>query len=115
MAERTPAALEDALLSRLSGAVAAQMGLHYPRERWPDLERAIAAAAPDLAMENAEACARRLVSAPLTTRQIKVLAGHLTVGETYFFREKRSFQVLEEEILPELLRRRGRTDKRLRI
>ena len=37
-------ALPDSLLSRLSDFLASQMGLHFPRERWRDLERGIAAA-----------------------------------------------------------------------
>ena len=39
--------LPDSLLSRLSEFVAIQTGLHFPPERWADLERGIAAAAPD--------------------------------------------------------------------
>ena len=46
----------------------------------------------------------RLLSASLTRRQVEILACHLTVGETYFFREKKSFGVLEERIFPELMR-----------
>jgi chemotaxis protein methyltransferase CheR len=37
-----------------------------------------------------------------------ILASHLTVGETYFFRDKHAFALLEGEILPALVRaRRG--------
>lgn len=108
-------AFSDQLNMSLSDLLAAQTGLHFPRERWRDLERGIAAAAPALGMPDAESCAHRLLSAPLTRHQIGVLAGHLTVGETYFFREKMSFEALEQHILPQLIRARAPAERRLRI
>lgn len=107
--------LPHPLLSRLSDLLAVQMGLYYPEKRWGDLERGIAAAAPALSLGNVEACAHQLLSATLTRRQIETLARHLTVGETYFFREKRSLDVLEEHILPKLIRACARANRKLRI
>ena len=56
-----------------------------------------------------------LASSNPTPAQIRILASHLTVGETYFFRERASFQALEERILPELIAKRLGRDRRLRI
>ena len=111
MAEQIP----DTLLSHLSEFVAAQMGLHFSRERWTDLERGVKSAAREFGFDSAAPCIQWLVSSPLTKRQIETLASHLTVGETYFFREKRSFDVLEERIVPELMRLRNGTERHLRI
>ena len=110
-----PLALPDSLLSRLSDFLAAQMGLHFPRARWRDLERGIAAASRESGYAQAEAYSRWLLAAPLTRTQIEGLASHLTVGETYFFREQGTLDILEQQILPELLRARARTEKHLRI
>jgi len=110
-----PLALPDPLLSRLSDFLEAQMGLHFPKERWRDLDRGIAAASREAGYAEAEAYIRWLLTAPLTRTQIEGLASHLTVGETYFFREKRSLEILEQQILPELLRTRAQTEKHLRI
>lgn len=110
-----PITLPDSLLSRLSDFLELQMGLHFPRERWRDLERGIAAASREAGYAQAEAFIHWLLSAPLTRTQIEGLASHLTVGETYFFREKRSLDILEQQILPELLRARAQTEKHLRI
>jgi chemotaxis protein methyltransferase CheR len=107
-------AFSDQLNMSLSDLLAAQTGLHFPAERWRDLARGIAAAAPAFGMPDAESCARWLLSAPLTRHQIEVLANHLTVGETYFFREKMSFEALEQHILPQLIRMRA-SERRLRI
>jgi chemotaxis protein methyltransferase CheR len=94
------------LMAQLSDIIAAQLGLHFPRARWQDLERRIRAAAREFDFPNVAACVQCLVSSPLTQHQIEVLAGHLTVGETYFFRDLSVFTVLEEEILPTLMRAR---------
>lgn len=107
--------LSDQLLSQLSEFVAGHMGLHFPRERWRDLERGLLSATRELGAPDAESCAQWLLSAPFTRKQIEVLASNLTVGETYFFREKRGFAILGDHILPELIRARQKAERRLRI
>lgn len=108
--------LSPSLLSRLSELVAGQTGLNFPEERWGDLERGIAAAAPDFNFPDRESCANWLLSAPLTRHMKEILATHLSVGETYFFREKQNLGILEEQILPQLLQaRRQNEQRRLRI
>lgn len=107
--------LPSSLLLRLSEFVATQTGLHFPPERWADLERGIAAAVPDFDFSDLESCAHWLLSA-VPTRQInEILASHLSIGETYFFREKRSLEILGEQILVQLLQARSLNKRRLRI
>jgi len=107
--------ISDMLLARLSEFVAATMGLHFPKERWRDLERGVLNAARDFHFNNPEQCIHWLLSTAITKHQIEILASHLTVGETFFFREQRSFEVLEKHILPALINSRRGTDQRLRI
>ena len=107
--------LPRSLLSELSEFVAARLGLYFPEERWGDLDRGVAAAAREFGFPDAESCARRLLSASLTRSHIEVLASQLTVGETYFFRERQSLEILEQHIVPELLRRRRDGERHLRI
>jgi chemotaxis protein methyltransferase CheR len=108
-------ALSPSWLSALSEFLATRIGLNFPRERWSDLERGIAAVAPEFGFSDAESCARWLLSTPLTHPMIETLASHLTVGETYFFREPRSLEALEQHILPALLQARHGAERRLRI
>ncbi|HKX28296.1 MAG TPA: CheR family methyltransferase [Blastocatellia bacterium] len=91
------------------------MGLSFPRENWRDLVRGLESAAPEFGFEGAESCARWLLSSPLTRGRIEVLARHLTVGETYFFRESKTFEILRERLLPELIQARRETSPSLRI
>lgn len=103
------------LMRRLSERVAEQMGLHFPQERWRELEAGINSAARELRIADTAAWIRSLQSAPLTKDQIEVLAGELTTGETYFLREQRGFAIVGEHILPELIRARRESGRRLRI
>ena len=107
--------LSDQSLSDLARLLAERTHLHFPRERWPDLERGILAAAPAFGYADAASCARRLLSAPLSREGIQILAGELTIGETYFFREKQGLELLSERILPDLAQGRQGTERRLRI
>ncbi|MGH8265006.1 MAG: CheR family methyltransferase, partial [Steroidobacteraceae bacterium] len=107
--------LPEQLLSRLSERVATDMGLHFPRERWRELEAGVQSAADELGISDAASCAHRLLSAPLSREQVEILATGLTIGETYFFREDGSFKAIAGQILPELLRARRESGRRLRI
>lgn len=73
------------------------------------------AAVGDFGFNEAEPCIQWLFSSAMTKCQIEVLASHLTVGETFFFREKKSFNALEKHVLPELIRSRQGNEQRLRI
>ena len=103
------------LMMRFSDFVAETMGLHFPPPRWPELQRGAVAMAGELGFADAAACMQWLMSAPLTPSQLETLAGNLTVGETYFFREPRSLEILANPILPDLIRERKGNERRLRI
>lgn len=107
-------AISPMLLKELSEYIGLRLGLNYPPERWGDLERAARSIALDSGFDDPETSLRRMFSSPLTPRQIEIFSSHLTVGETYFFRETESFDALERAILPEIVNLR-RPDKRLRI
>ena len=54
------------------------------------------------------------MSSSLTHEGAEILAAHLTINETYFWREHQTFEALEQEILPELIRLRQK-ERRIRI
>jgi chemotaxis protein methyltransferase CheR len=106
--------LPDPLLSQVSGQIAALMGLNFPPERWRDLERGLSQAAPELGLADARACGEAVVAGVLSDPQLEILASYLTIGETYFFRETHTFDLLQHTLLPELIAQR-QTERRLRI
>ena len=110
-----PDDVSDALCGRVSTLIANSLGLSFPRERYADLRRGLIAAARDLGLNDVAQYAEWLVSSPLPRDQLNTLATHLTVGETYFFRERLTLGALAEHALSELIRVRRRQDKRLRI
>lgn len=108
-------AIPDDVLSKLRESVSSMIGMNFPRERFCDLERGIRSAAEEFGFKDTESCIWWLINSPLTRKQIEILASNFTVGETYFFRENRSFGVLEEHILPDLIRLRSNKEKYIRI
>lgn len=112
---RMTESISNISLSRLSELISSHMGLHFPTDRWPDIQRGIRSAAREFGFNDAESCIQWLFSSPLNRNQIEILASHITVGETYFFREKQLFDILGEHILPELIHLRRKPDRLLRI
>ncbi|MCL5024404.1 MAG: tetratricopeptide repeat protein [Nitrospirae bacterium] len=105
----------ERLLSGLSEFVALRMGLSFPKERWADLERGLRRACSEFGFDNVESCGRWLMGSRITKAQVEILASHLTVGETYFFRDGNTFEALEGKILPELIQTRRSAGRYLRI
>jgi len=103
------------LLPALSEFLARQIGLHFPQERWPDLMRGLQEVARDFQSKDISACIAQLLSSPLSRSQIETLARHLTIGETYFFREPQVFEALQEHILPALIHARRQSSRHLRL
>lgn len=109
-----PFALSEATLVRLCEFVEQRLGLHFPRDRWHEVERGIRGAALQLGLDSAESLARWSTREPTRT-EVEVLASHLTVGETYFFRERQTLDAFETRSLPELIADRRKGERRLRV
>ncbi len=107
--------IEAALFSDLVRFIENKIGLSFAEERRRDLERGMISVAREFGFEDAETCIHWLLSASLSHNEIELLAGHLTVGETYFFRNQASFDALAEHVLPELVRSRRGGEQRIRI
>lgn len=107
--------LPASLLSEFSEVLAARTGLYFPIQRQLELERGLGRVAAEMECTNIESCLRRLLNTSLAQNEIEMLARHLTVGETYFFREQRQFDALENHILTELIASRKQSERRIRI
>jgi len=95
--------------------IAGTMGLYFSAERLFELEQKMVAMSREAGHADVEQYLLWLMSAPLSREQLENLARALTIGETYFLRDPKSYQVLEEHLIPELVARRRGTDKTLRI
>jgi chemotaxis protein methyltransferase CheR len=119
MKREAPETLEKEILGQLSAQIRERIGLNFVPERWGDLERGLRGAAGDFGFQGNDAahkCAQWLLAEPLLPAQIDTLARHLTIGETYFFRDPAVFDALRQQILPDLVRaRQERGEKTLRF
>lgn len=101
--------LTDESLLQLSNHLAQNMGINFSAERFKDLRTKMTALADAFEFEDVDEFATWLLSDKLSREQIELLADFLTVGETYFFRDPKSFLVLENEIFPQLIEARQNT------
>ena len=103
---------EDYLLE-ISKMIANILGLDFQQNQWIDMERRVIAAAIDLKIETDIESLHEWLSKPLfTNNELNTLSGHLTVNETYFFREMTALELFRHEIIPEIIKeRRGKNEK----
>jgi chemotaxis protein methyltransferase CheR len=106
--------LPEQTMQRASEYIEDRLALHYPSNRWNDLEHKITRAAEELGYTDGELFVRHMTSSVFTREQDEILISHLTVNETYFWREPGSFDALVNSVLPGLIRSRHE-EKRIRI
>lgn len=83
---------------RLGEMIEARLGLRFPPERAREYARGLQAAALELGEATLADLADRLEAGDPAV--LAALAERLTVGETYFFREKRTLDLFAGDILP---------------
>lgn len=110
-----PSIIPETHLTQLSNLIAEKIGLYFPPERWDDLKRGIAAASHEFGFKNPEACIHWLLSSAPEKAHLQILASYLTIGETYFFRDKQLLEALTESIIPALIRSQRSREQRLRF
>ena len=107
--------ISDLLLQKVSERIEARTGLHFPPTRFTDLKRGLTQAAHEAGWLNAHGYVESLLTRDLHAADLETLAGTLTIGETHFFRDPRTFEFLETKLLPELIASRRAESRRLRI
>ena len=107
---------DKAWLSAVAAAVDERLGLHLPPDRWSELWRAMGIAARSTGDADPAAFARRLMEEDEPHGPaLEGLGQALAVGETYFFREPRSLELIAECILPVLIAQRRAGPRVLRL
>jgi chemotaxis protein methyltransferase CheR len=107
--------LTDEELSMVCDVIASRMGLHFPVEKWAMLRRNLVLTAGEFGFHDMTGFIQWLLSAPLNKEQIEILVAHLTISETYFWREPQVFTALTDFILPELIRSKKKGERNIRI
>ncbi len=107
--------LDPGLLAACQRWIEQRWGLHFPPEKWRDLNRHLNLLARELNYDSAENLARSLLAETLSRQQEQQLARELTVGETYFFRDRACFQTLSQAFLAPLIARRSNGHRTLNL
>jgi chemotaxis protein methyltransferase CheR len=108
--------LSDEVCQQARALIASRLGLDFPEHRRADLAEGLARACRTPPMSTPEAYLAWLATLPGESPAWGRLAGYLTVGETYFFRDRAVFDALEQQILPALIAaRRAEGVLRLRL
>src|SRR5690606_1933306 len=108
-------ALTEELAAGVRSLVASRLGLAFPPHRTRELEQALSGAALESGTHSVAAFAERLLASPVAPADLGRLGRHLTIGETYFFRDDALFATLETQVLPRLIRARAGTTRRLSV
>lgn len=103
-------------LNEISKKIAEILGLCFQSSHFHDMERRLKSAANELGIDNSISGLKHWLSkSSFNNSEINVLSAHLTVGETYFFREKGGLELLKLEIIPNLIKLRQGAEKEIRI
>jgi len=100
---------------RFQDLVLRRCGLYFPRAKKQALARGLAEALAQSSCTDLGDYYEMLRTCSSSHHEWDVLISTLTVGETYFFRNKGHFDALEKHILPELIAEREHSSRRIRI
>ncbi len=106
--------ISEALLLEFSHLIADRMGLFFPKSSLGEFEQKLKPMAKAFGFTNLASCLRSLLQTELSQQQLAEISHYLTIGETYFFRDKAAFTALEEKILPAIIEE-NRHKKTLKI
>ena len=91
------------------------VGLNFTKNQDKELIRKISLASEEFNFSNTPDFINWLLDNNLNNQHIEKLACHLTIGETFFLREKKGLNFLEYKYLPDLIRQRKGINQNLRI
>ena len=94
--------VSNKFLELVSEEIEAKFGLHFSENRFKDLKKCLINAA-NLKDIDLNLYIELFLSKQLSIEDYKELANCLTIGETYFFRDKKLFDVLRKNIIPNII------------
>jgi chemotaxis protein methyltransferase CheR len=98
-------------LIELSKLITTHTGLYFPEKKWKTLKKGLTYVINDLDIDSQQLF-RSLYSSP-SKEILDALTTRLTIGETYFLRDKNFFQILQDHILRGILEHPRRNTKKI--
>lgn len=107
--------MSDKLLEEIRAHILLKLGLSFSNNQEKELYTKLNSAAKAFDFNDTDIFIRWLLTQPLKLEQAQKLATFLTIGETYFLREKKALDYLEYDYLPKLISERKKTKKQIKI
>ncbi|MCX8026667.1 MAG: protein-glutamate O-methyltransferase CheR, partial [Thermodesulfovibrionales bacterium] len=95
------------ILTQLNDAISRSFGIFFTETRLNELQLALQSICKHLMIKNPEDLVARIISNQLTDTERNVIIKHLTIGETYFYRDPDIFTGLKDVILPDVIKNKG--------
>lgn len=102
------------LIDQLTDKIAVETGLSFVNTKRADLIRALHRMAAAKGWQQSADCVDWLLTSPWSPAKTALCAQHLTIGETYFFREPRAFRLVQDYARAKLATE-GAANARLRL
>ncbi len=103
-------------LLKIAGLIEKELGLHFESNRIEDVKRGVLAALQEINIEDTDSFITELANASsIEPLFLKVLSSHLTIGETYFFREKPAMSLFVKKIMPEIIQKAEKEKRSIKI
>lgn len=104
-----------ALIEQFSAYLDRNLGLYYPKKAWWQVEKKIPEIARSFGFRDPSGWVKWLLDQPVSSERIANIAQHLTIGETYFFRDPASLDYLKTNVLAPLIEERQKTTRYLKV
>ncbi|MBV6494517.1 MAG: Chemotaxis protein methyltransferase [Turneriella sp.] len=114
LAFKTPS-LSDAVWAKLSPVIESEVGIQMPIDKKALLQNRLLKRLRILGLETFEEYCDYLFSKDGQEHEMTAFLNEITTNKTYFFREFRHFEVLNDRIIPEFLATQKNTIKPFRI
>jgi chemotaxis protein methyltransferase CheR len=106
---------ESELMRKFSRLIEEKMGLCFPERRWEMLKGKLDLLEKDFGFSGHQSLFDWMNNTTLKNEHIEKLASRLTIGETYFYRDKAMLDNVAKHILPPIIQSRRSTGKKLKI
>jgi chemotaxis protein methyltransferase CheR len=107
--------MTDSELLKFSDFVRNLVGLDFVPKNWPSLRRSLSRASLSRGFETTTEFVKWIGDVSDDATKIDILASLLTIGETFFFRDSKTFEGIERVIIPDLIKSKHSDLSLLRI
>jgi chemotaxis protein methyltransferase CheR len=105
----------DSELLKFCDFVRDQVGLDFPQKNWGSLRRTLSRGAASNGFISVAEFVKWIAETSDYEKRVDILASLLAVGETFFFRDLKTFDGIEHFIIPDVIRSKSETQKTFRI